>query len=316
MVTGGAGFIGSHLVKRLINEGAHVSIAVKYKSVFDCIRLVSVWDKVNVIEVDLRNIDSLSQFRNKKYDLLFHLAAYNHVGDSFIHYQEALISNLLGTANLLENGPDFGRFIYTATSEVYGYQESVPFKEGNIPFPISPYAIGKYAGELYAQMKSFQSQKNNIVCIRPFNTFGPFQSERAIIPELIMKCLSGVKIETTEGKQTREFNYVDNIVDGFLLAATNDEVYNEPINIGAGEEIAIIDLINKIHALCESESDLKIGALAYRPTEIWRMKADNQNALKYLKWKPNVSFNDGLISTINWFRKFYDVYFKGELRSL
>ena len=93
-------------------------------------------------------------------------------------------------------------------------------------------------------------------------------------------------------------------------------MYNEPINIGAGEEIAIIDLINKIHALCESESDLKIGALAYRPTEIWRMSADNKNALKHLNWKPKVSFNNGLIATIDWFRKFYDIYFRGELSSL
>jgi len=316
LVTGGAGFIGSHLVKRLVKAGAEVTVIVKYKSIFDCIRLSQVWDNINVIEADLRNIDSVIQLRSSYFDYIFHLAAYNHVGDSFIHFQEALQSNLISTANIFEYGPDYGRFIYTATSEVYGYQDSVPFKEENMPFPLSPYAIGKYSGELYAKMKAFQEDKKEIICIRPFNTFGPYQSERAIIPEIIIKCLRGSPIHTTEGKQTREFNFVENIVDGFLLAAKTDNIPSGSINIGSGEEIAIRNLVNKIYELCDSKSELKIGVLKNRPTEIWRMKADNVRAEKYLEWVPKIPFEKGLVLTINWFKKFVHLYFDGELKKL
>ena len=181
LVTGGAGFTGSHLTRRLLKLGANVSVIVKYKSIIDNVRLSSLWDEINIIEADLRNLDSLRQFNKQSYDIIFHLAAYNHVGDSFLHFNESLISNTIATANLLEFAPQFERFVYTSTSEVYGYQEHVPFQEDFTPYPISPYAIGKYAGELFARMKQHQTQKD-IVNIRPFNTFGPYQSDRAIIP--------------------------------------------------------------------------------------------------------------------------------------
>ena len=105
LVSGGAGFIGSHLVKRLINLKAKVSVIVKYNSIIDCPRLISVWDKINIIEADLRNVDSVSEMKNMNFDLVFHLAAYNHVGDSFKHVLENVNSNLISTINLLNNGP-------------------------------------------------------------------------------------------------------------------------------------------------------------------------------------------------------------------
>jgi len=308
LITGGAGFIGSNLTRRLVDIGADVTVLVKYKSLIDNIRLSSIWDKIEVIETDLRNSDSLKQFDSTHYDVIFHLAAYNHVGDSFLHVNEALLSNAVATANLLESGPDYERFIYTSTSEVYGYQKSVPFIEENIPFPISPYSIGKYAGELYAKMKRHQTEKN-IICIRPFNTFGPYQSDRAIIPELIIKCLNGVPIATTEGKQTREFNYIDNIVDGFIAAAVVENVPDEVINIGSNQEIAIRDLVKKIHELTESESDLQIGALENRPTEIWRMCSDNTRAKNLLHWEPKIPFEDGLKNTIEWYKKYVAAFY-------
>ena len=109
IVTGGAGFIGSHLVKRLVEYNAKVTVLVKYKSIFDSIRLIPVWDKINVVEADLRNLDSVLKLKDSNYDLIFHLAAYNHVGDSFSHFQEALNSNLMATANLFEYGPKNSR---------------------------------------------------------------------------------------------------------------------------------------------------------------------------------------------------------------
>ena len=308
LVTGGAGFIGSHLVKRLVKEGAKVTITVKYRSLIDCVRLCSVWDDVETVEADLRNIDSVLAMKPCRFDRVFHLAAYNNVGDSFLHVQESMMSNILATANLMEHGPDYERFIYTASSEVYGWQESVPFREENMPYPISPYAIGKYAGELYARLKAHQT-KGTIICLRPFNTFGPYQSERAVIPELIVKCLRSKPVETTQGRQTREFNYVDNIIDGFIAAAQVEEVPEGPINIGTGKEITIRDLVQKIHCICGSTSKLKIGALQDRPTEIWRMGADNQRAQQLLNWRPKISFEEGLSLTVDWFRKFLKMYY-------
>ncbi len=308
LVTGGAGFIGSHLTKRLVRLGARVSVLVKYRSIIDNVRLSPVWDDIQVIEGDLRNIDSLKPFRDQSYDTVFHLAAYNHVGDSFLHVNEALLSNAVATANLLESAPAFGRFIYISSSEVYGYQTAVPFSEGFTPFPISPYAIGKYAGELYARMKRHVTNQP-IICVRPFNTFGPYQSERAVIPELIGRCLRGLPVETTEGIQTREFNYVDNIVDAFVMVAgmpvpPEDRV----VNIGSNREIAIRDLVRRIHEATGSKSELRIGHLPNRPTEIWRMCADNERAAELLGWTPQVTFEEGLERTVAWYRRYLDVF--------
>ena len=311
LVTGGAGFIGSHLVKRLIREGARVAVTVKYKSIVDNVRLSSLWDQLDVYEADLRNLDSLRQFAGVRFDVVFHLAAYNHVGDSFLHVSEALMANALGTANILEAGPDFGHFLYMSTSEVYGYQESVPFREDNLPFPISPYSVGKHAGEEYAHMKRHQTGKD-IVCVRAFNTFGPYQSDRAVIPELIIRCLRGQPIETTRGVQTREFNYVDNIVDGLIAAVSVSPAPDQIVNIGSNREIAIRDLVTKIHAACQSSSALEIGKLPDRPTEIWRMSADNNRARELFGWAPKISFEDGLTKTVEWFRRYVDVYYGAE----
>lgn len=307
LITGGAGFIGSHLVRRLVGMGNNVSVIVKYKSVIDNIRLSSIWNELTIVEADLRNIDSLRQFTGKSYDVIFHLAAYNHVGDSFLHVNEALMSNTIGTANLLEFTPDFGRFVYISTSEVYGLQDSIPFQEEMSPFPISPYAVGKYSGELYAKMKRHQT-KQSIVCLRPFNTFGPYQSERAVIPELINKCLLGIPVETTQGRQTREFNYVDNQIDGLLAAATGPH-FDEVVNIGSATEITIRDLVQKIHTLCDSKSELRIGAIPDRPTEIWRMCSDNKQAKSILNWTPKVSFDDGLKRTVEWYRSYIKCFY-------
>jgi len=308
LITGGAGFIGSHLTRKLLELGAKVSVTVKYKSIIDNIRLSSVWDHIDIMEADLRNIDSLRQFQKKKYDYIFHMAAYNHVGDSFLHVGEAMMSNAVATANLLEYAPEFGRFLYMSTSEVYGYQTSVPFREDFLPFPVSPYSVGKYAGELYARMKKHQTG-HEIIPVRAFNTFGPYQSDRAVIPELIIKCLRGVPIETTKGVQTREFNYVDSIVSGLIAAVSAAKVYDGVMNIGSNREIAIRDLVKMVHTACDSKSELRIGALQDRPTEIWRMCADNTIATLELDWKPEISFEDGLTRTVAWFKKYVDVFY-------
>lgn len=310
IVTGGSGFIGSHLTRRLCREGAEVAILCKYNSVMDNVRLVDVWSDIKVLEADIRNQDSLVQIADYKPDIIYHLAAYNHVGDSFLHVSEAMHSNAVGTANVIEAYDGYERFVYIATSEVYGRQEDVPFAEDMTPNPISPYAVGKYSGELYCKMKMERSDRR-IVVIRPFNAYGPYQSPRAVIAEMILTCLAGKPVYATEGIQTRDFNFVGNLVDGFVLAGIREEAVGKTINIGSGEEIAIRDLIKLIHSLTESQSDLHIGALELRPTEIWRMFAANDQAQQILGWSPNVSFEDGMRITIEWYKEFLSQYKSG-----
>ena len=308
LVTGGAGFIGSHLTKKLVQAKAKVSVIVKYKSIIDCPRLISVWDKIKIIEADLRNIDSAVAIKKLKFDYIFHLAAYNHVGDSFTHVSESINSNLFSTISLFNHGPSFKNFVNIGSSEIYGLQQKVPFNVNETPYPMSPYALGKYSSELYARLKSRQD-KSNLICLRPFNTFGPYQSEKAIIPEIIIKCLLGKEIKTTLGEQTREFNYVDNIVNGIMLVCQKVRHFDKPINVGSNKPVKIKYLVKKIHKLTKSKSILKIGSIKYRPNEIWKMSAENEFVTKNISWKPSVTFDEGLKHSIEWYRKFIQLYF-------
>ena len=307
LVTGASGFIGSHLTQLLIRLGAEITIISKYNSVFDNVRLACVWDRIRVIEADMRNLDSLAILKNMKFDVIFHLAAYNHVGDSFVHVSESLDSNARGTANLIDSCRDYGTFVYISSSEIYGAQDSVPLHEEMAPEPISPYSIGKYAGELYCRMK-YRSQKLPIVVLRPFNAFGPFQSDKAVIPEIIIKCLRNQLIETTPGEQTREFNFVGNLVEGIIEAAQHPDAVGRVINLGCNREIAIRDLVRYIHDRIGSRSELRIGSLPYRPTEIWRMFSDARKARKILGWEPRIDFADGMKITVDWYKQYLNVF--------
>ena len=159
---------------------------------------------------------------------------------------------------------------------------------------MSPYAITKYAGEMYCRMKQRMGSSTAITILRPFNAFGPYQSTKAIIPELILKCLRDEPIRTTPGEQTREFNFVTNLTDGMLLAAQHPERIDGPMNVAGGEEVSICDLVHKIVDLTNSRSSVGIGALPYRPNEIWRMRGDATRARQVLGWKPALTLDEGL----------------------
>jgi nucleoside-diphosphate-sugar epimerase len=304
VVTGGSGFIGSHLVKRLLEQGAQVAVTVRYGNVIKNERLREEWTRLKVIEADLRNRGALDDVRKFDPHVVFHLAAYNHVGESFRQVEECFDVNAKGTANLLDVVPGTESFIYMSTSEVYGHQSGVPFVETMNPEPISPYAITKYAGELYCRMKQRMKGSGRIVVLRPFNAYGPYQSSKAIIPELIINCLKGRPIRTTKGEQTREFNYVGNLVDGLIDAASDKSTIEGPVNLASGEEVAIRDLVKKIAALTDTKSSIEIGALEYRPTEIWRMFADSSRARSLFGWTPRVNLDEGLKLTVEWYRQY------------
>jgi UDP-glucose 4-epimerase len=304
VVTGGSGFIGSHLVKRLLEQGAQVAVTVRYGNVMKNERLREEWSRLKVIEADLRNRGALAEVARFEPQVVFHLAAYNHVGESFRQVEECFDVNAKGTANLLDVVPGTESFIYMSTSEVYGHQAGVPFVETMNPEPISPYAITKYSGELYCRMKQRMKGGGRIVVLRPFNAYGPYQSSKAIIPELIINCLKGRPIRTTRGEQTREFNYVGNLVDGLLAAAAREGAIEGPVNLASGEEVAIRDLVKKIAALTDTKSSIEIGALEYRPTEIWRMFADSTRARTLFGWTPRVGLDEGLRRTVEWYRQY------------
>ncbi len=303
LVTGASGFIGSHLVHRLLNEGAQVGITVRYANLIKNVRLTDCWECLHIIEADLRNRGALAAIASFQPQVVFHLAAYNHVGQSFTQVEECFDVNAKGTANLLDVCSAVPRFVYISSSEVYGQQDAVPFVESTQPRPMSPYAITKYAGELYCRMKQLMAHNCGVVLLRPFNAFGPGQSTKAIIPELILKALRGEAILTTSGEQTREFNYVTNIVDGILLAALTEEPLDGPVNVCGGEEVRIRDLVQKIVEMTGSSSRVEMGALSYRPNEIWRMYGDSTRARDLLGWKPGIDLESGLAKTVEWFSR-------------
>jgi UDP-glucose 4-epimerase len=302
LVTGGSGFIGSHLVKNLLEAGARVAVITRYGNLVKNIRLADCWSCIEVIEADLRNRGALQAIRRFDPEVIFHLAAYEHVGQSFGQVEECFDVNAKGTANLFDVCEGAPKFVHIATSEVYGLQPTVPFVETMEPSPLSPYAVTKYAAELYCRMKQRMARAGSIVILRPFNVFGPYQSTRAIIPEVILKCLRGELVETTPGEQTREFNFVTNLTEGMILAAEHPTPVDGPMNIAGGEEVAIRDLVLRIVDLTHSRSRVEIGALPYRPNEIQRMRGDGTRARQVLGWRPRVSLQEGLRITIEWFR--------------
>lgn len=304
LVTGGSGFIGHHLVHQLLDRGAEVAILVRYGNLMKNERLRDCWDDVQVIEADLRNRGALAAVQEFRPEVVFHLGAYNHVGQSFVQVEECFDVNAKGTANLLDTCNGVGKFVYMSTSEVYGHQTQVPFVETMNPQPISPYAITKYAGELYCRMRQRIEGETSVVIVRPFNVYGPYQSTKAIIPELIISCLRGDPIRTTAGTQTREFNYVADTVAGLIRTAEHDGRIEGVINIASGEEVAIRDLVRMIAELTGTRSKLEIGALPNRPTEIWRMYADNTRAREILDWRPSLTLKEGLSKTIEWFQQY------------
>lgn len=300
VVTGASGFIGHHLVRELQDRGVDVAIVTRYDSVVKNERLRPIWNKLYRIEADLRHRDALVQINKFRPDAVFHLAAYNQVLGSFRQVEECYDINAKGSANVLDVVDGSCRVLYVSSSEVYGEQHQFPWSEDMFPVPRSPYAITKYAGELHALMH--QRLGNPVAVVRPFNVFGPYQSTKAVIPDFITKALAGKPIRATRGIQTREFNYVDDIVYGMVNLIELDDVPPGPVNLGCGKDVAICQLLHTIISVSGSRSELQLGAYPDRPNEIWNMACSPRRAQKLIGWEPRVSLNEGLELTIDWYR--------------
>ena len=304
LVTGGSGFIGSHLVRRLVDEGATVAVMVRYGNVMKNERLRELWDKVTVIEADLRNRGALEAAAQFKPQLVFHLAAYNHVGESFRQVEECFDVNAKGSANLLDVCGGSERFVYMSTSEVYGHQASGAFVETMNPEPISPYAITKYAGELYCRMKQRIGGKPEVVVVRPFNVFGPCPELQGDHPRAHHQLPARQPHPHHPGRADPRVQLRGQRGGRAAGGRQRRQAVPGPINIAAGEEVAIRDLVKKIAELTQTKSSIEIGALPYRPTEIWRMYADSTRARNELGWTPRLNLEEGLKQSIAWYRDY------------
>ena len=304
LVTGGSGFIGSHLVRRLLADGAEVTVLTSTTSTLFAVRLVDLRDRVNLHEASLVDRGALEALvREVRPSHVFHLGAYTHVGKSWQRVDECIQVNVQGTVNLLQalDGSGYVRFVNMGTSEIYGDIAS-PFREEDSVRPVSPYAASKYAAE--CMCKVFQAGRGwPIVMLRPFNAYGPAQTVDRVIPEIIVRGLRGEPMLMTQGRQTREFNFVEDLVDGLVRAGAAPGIEGQLFNLGCGEDVSIRDVAKLVLDLLGNPVEPEFGAIPERPTEIWTMRSDSSRARDVLGWEPRHSLVDGLRKTINWYRE-------------
>ncbi|HEY1636133.1 MAG TPA: GDP-mannose 4,6-dehydratase [Acidimicrobiales bacterium] len=303
LVTGATGFIGSHLVRRLVDDEAEVHALTSTVSSVYPVRLLDLRERINLHEGSLTDPTAMAVLAETvRPQVVFHLGAYTHVGKSWQRVDECVQTNVHGTVNLLQALASTGyrRFVYTSTSEVYG-DVPVPFAEDATVNPLSPYSVSKYAGERFGRM--FHLGRGwPIVVVRPFNAYGPAQSPDRIVPEIVVKGLRKERLAMTQGFQTREFNFAEDLADGFVRAATAPGLEGQVVNLGGGQEVSMRDLARTILDLMGNPIAAEFGALPDRPTEIPRMYSDTRKTRDLLGYVPSHSLEAGLERTIAWYR--------------
>lgn len=309
LVTGACGFIGSHLVEALINEECHVKAMTFYNPLnswgwIDSLPKEKV-EKIEVLTGDIRNQDSLKKMM-KNVDVVFHLAALVGIPYSYISPESYLATNVHGTLNILQTAQELNvqKIIVLSTSEVYGTAQSVPMNEDHPLHAQSPYAASKIAADMLAE-SFYRSFNLPVIIARPFNTFGPRQSARAIIPSIITQLLSPLEtIKIGNLHPTRDFNYVEDVCNGLIEIAKHDHCICRIINISSNHEISMSSLINLISDIMNIKKPIDIEPERQRPpkSEVARLWGDNSLLLKLTNWKPQYGLKEGLIKTINWYR--------------
>jgi len=313
LVTGAGGFIGSHLVEKLVRKGGKVKAFVHYNSrnSWGWLENSKYKDSIEVVSGDIRDAD-IVRHAMRDVDTVFHLAALIGIPYSYISPEAYVETNVKGSLNVFQAAKDFGikRIVHTSTSEIYGTAEFVPIHEKHPVNPQSPYAASKSAADFFS-LSFYRSFNLPVVVVRPFNTYGPRQSARAVIPTIITQLLSGKKtIKLGALDPTRDLTYVEDTVEGFIAAVDAKESLGEIINLGNNSEISIRDLayligkVMNVKVLIQEEDKRK------RPvkSEVERLWADNAKAKQLLKWTPQYSLENGLKKTVEWFEKNKDIY--------
>jgi NAD dependent epimerase/dehydratase len=309
LVTGAGGFIGSHLVERLVEAGASVRAFVRYNSRSDpgLLRMASpeTVSKLELIGGDLRDLDAVRK-AVKGCEYVFHLGALISIPYSYLHPTEVAESNFIGTLNVLMACRDFSikRLIHVSTSEVYGTALTNMIDESHPLQGQSPYSASKIGADKMAE--SFHcAYELPVVTVRPFNTYGPRQSARAVIPTIITQAIAKKSIYLGSLSAIRDFTYVDDTVNGFLCAAVANDVDGCTFNLGTGNAISIGELSERIIQKVGTQVKVEVEQSRLRPqkSEVKRLLSDNSQARERLDWCPLVSLDDGLEKTISWIRE-------------
>jgi NAD dependent epimerase/dehydratase len=305
LVTGADGFIGSHLVEVLLARGAEVRALSQYNSFNYWGWLEDVPENPNleILSGDVRDAHFCRSIC-RDMDVVFHLAALIAIPFSYHSPGSYVETNINGTMNMcqaaLDNG--CGTFIHTSTSEVYGTAKYVPINELHPIQPQSPYSASKIGADAIA-MSFYNAFGLPLIIARPFNTYGPRQSARAVIPSIITQIISGKqRIDLGDTSPTRDFNFVSDTCNGFLKLAESKETIGKTINIGSNTEISIFDLFQKIKDISGCEVELKLDKQRLRPekSEVHRLVCDNALIRSITDFKPQVSIDEGLKITFDW----------------
>ncbi len=317
LVTGAGGFIGSALVDQLCQQGAQVRGFLRYTSRKSLGLLqdlpAETQDALDLTFGDLRDADAVENAAEGM-DLIFHLGALISIPYSYVHPVEVVESNVIGTLNVLQACRKHGcRLVHTSTSEVYGTALRVPIDEEHPLQGQSPYSASKIGADKLVESfyRAFDVQA---VTVRPFNTYGPGQSARAVIPTIITQALTQDRIHLGNTSARRDFTYLSDTVDGFIKAAQALDVIGETFNLGSAEEITIGELANLIIDLVGRPVEVVVDEERLRPekSEVMRLLSDNTKARKLLGWGPQVGIREGLARTIDWVRAHLDLYRVGE----
>ncbi|MHB1419681.1 MAG: NAD-dependent 4,6-dehydratase LegB [Bacillota bacterium] len=313
LVTGAAGFIGSHLVEELVSQGNNVRAFVHYNSrnEWGWLQALPCLKDIEVITGDMRDYDSV---RNavRGVELIYHLAALIGIPYSYISPLAYIKTNVEGTYNILQAAREEGvrQVVHTSTSEVYGSARYVPINEEHPLQSQSPYAATKIAADQLA-LSFHHSFGLPVVVVRPFNTFGPRQSARAIIPTIITQLLSGTRvIRLGNLNPTRDFNYVRDTVSGFIAIGLSDRTVGQVINVGSGQELSIGKLVQHIENLIGSHLIVEQEEVRTRPidSEVERLLCDNRRAFELSGWSPRYTLEEGLSETVGWFKENLKLY--------
>jgi len=312
LVTGAGGFIGSHLCERLVELGADVRALVEYNSVgsWGWLDESPVRGKLEVVLGDVRDRDSTIAAVAGR-GVVFHLAALIAIPWSYEAPAAYVETNVVGTLNVLRAAQlaDVDRFVHTSTSEVYGTARYVPIDEAHPLQGQSPYAASKIGADKLAEAFHL-SFAVPVVTVRPFNTYGPRQSARAVIPTIVTQLLAGRSVALGNLTPTRDFTYVTDTIDGFVKAAEAEDAVGRVVNLGTGMEIAIGDLAERIEAVLEKRAPIDLDPVRVRPaaSEVERLCADAGEARRLLSWEPRVSLDEGLAATAEWIGRNLDRY--------
>ena len=305
LVTGADGFIGSHLVEMLVAKGYQVKALSQYNSFnnWGWLEDVDCKDQIEILTGDIRDPHYCKHI-TQGVDLIFHLAALIAIPYSYVAPDSYVDTNIKGTLNICQAAKENGniRVIHTSTSEVYGTAQYVPIDEKHPMQPQSPYSATKIAADAMA-MSFYNAFELPVTIARPFNTYGPRQSARAVIPTIITQIANGAKeIKLGDITPTRDFNYVDDTCRGFISLAECDESIGQTVNIGSNFEISIGDTLNIIKELMDSDVEFIFDKNRIRPSksEVFRLWCDNSKIEKMTGFKPQVGIKEGLQRTIDW----------------